>query len=199
MGDVDSRSHDYLSEVSKTLDTMKKDLPGKTRDIVSVLTTARDSGKRIYTLGNGGSASTASHMASDLNKGANRQDSPRFKAIALTDNIPAMSAWANDSSYEDIFVEQLKNHLEKGDVVIAISGSGNSSNILKAVHYANDIGATTVGLSGFDGGKLSKIAKISYVVPNNCMQQVEDIHLLIEHMLSLILRDSPECAAKKGR
>jgi D-sedoheptulose 7-phosphate isomerase len=199
MGDVDSRSHDYLSEVSKTLDTMKKDLPGKSRDIVSVLTTARDSGKRVYTCGNGGSASTASHMASDLNKGANRQDSPRFKAIALTDNIPAMSAWANDSSYEDIFVEQLKNHLEKGDVVIAISGSGNSPNILKAVHYANDIGATTIGLSGFDGGKLSKIAKISYVVPNNCMQQVEDIHLVIEHMLSLILRDSPECAAKKGR
>jgi len=199
MGDVDSRSHDYLNEVSKTLDTMKKDLPGKTRDIVSVLTTARDSGKRVYTCGNGGSASTASHMASDLNKGASRQDSPRFKAIALTDSIPAMSAWANDSSYENIFVEQLKNHLEKGDVVIAISGSGNSSNILKAVHYANDIGATTIGLSGFDGGKLSKIANISYVVPNNCMQQVEDIHLLIEHMLSLILRDSPECAAKKGR
>jgi D-sedoheptulose 7-phosphate isomerase len=199
MGDVDSRSHDYLSEVSKTLDAMKKDLPGKTKDIVSILTTARDSGKRVYTCGNGGSASTASHMASDLNKGANRQDSPRFKAIALTDNIPAMSAWANDSSYEDIFVEQLKNHLEKGDVVIAISGSGNSPNILKAVHYANDIGATTIGLSGFDGGKLSKIANISYVVPNNCMQQVEDIHLLIEHMLSLILRDSPECAAKKGR
>ena len=199
MGDVDSRSHDYLSEVSKTLDTMKKDLPGKTRDIISVLTNARDSGKRIYTCGNGGSASTASHMASDLNKGSNRQDSPRFKAIALTDNVPAMSAWANDSSYEDIFVEQLKNHLEKGDVVVAISGSGNSPNILKAVHYANDIGATTIGLSGFDGGKLSKIAKISYVVPNNCMQQVEDIHLLIEHMLSLILRDSPECAAKKGR
>jgi len=199
MGDVDSRSHDYLSEVSRTLDTMKKELPGKTREIISILTTARDSGKRVYTCGNGGSASTASHMASDLNKGANRQDSPRFKAIALTDNIPAMSAWANDSSYEDIFVEQLKNHLEKGDVVIAISGSGNSPNILKAVHYANDIGATTIGLSGFDGGKLSKIANISYVVPNNCMQQVEDIHLLIEHMLSLILRDSPECAAKKRR
>ena len=199
MGDVDSRSHDYLSEVSRTLDTMKKELPGKTREIISILTTARDSGKRVYTCGNGGSASTASHMASDLNKGANRQDSPRFKAIALTDNVPAMSAWANDSSYEDIFVEQLKNHLEKGDVVIAMSGSGNSSNILKAVHYANDIGATTIGLSGFDGGKLSKIANISYVVPNNCMQQVEDIHLLIEHMLSLVLRDSPECAAKKGR
>jgi len=197
MGDVDSRSHDYLSEISRTLDTMKKDLPGKTREIVSILAAARDSGKRVYTCGNGGSASTASHMASDLNKGSNRQDSPRFRAIALTDSIPAMSAWANDSSYEDIFVEQLKNHLEKGDVVVAISGSGNSSNVLKAVHYANDIGATTIGLSGFDGGKLSKIAKISYVVPNNCMQQVEDIHLLIEHMLSLILRDSPECAAKK--
>ena len=199
MGDIDSRSHDYLSEVARTLETMKKDLPEKTKEIVSTLLNARDSGKRVYICGNGGSASTASHMASDLNKGANRDDSPRFKAMSLTDNIPAMLAWANDASYEDIFVEQLKNHLEKGDVVIGISGSGNSSNVLKAIHYGNDQGAVTIGLSGFDGGKLSKVAKISYVVPNNCMQQVEDLHLLIEHMLSLILRDSPECAARKGR
>lgn len=199
MGDVDSRSHDYLGEVARTLETMKKDLPEKTKEIVSALLAARDSGRRVYVCGNGGSASTASHMASDLNKGANRSDSPRFRAIALTDNIPAMSAWANDSSYEDIFVEQLKNHLEKGDVVVGISGSGNSPNVLKAIHYGNDLGATTIGLSGLDGGKLSKVARISYVVPNGCMQQVEDIHLIIEHMLSLILRDSPECASKKGR
>ena len=199
MEDIGSHSRRYIEEVKGILTTMEKDLPPKMKEIVSALVKARNERKRIYTLGNGGSASTASHMASDLNKGASRHDAPRFRAVALTDNIPLMLAWGNDSSYDDIFVEQLKNHLEKGDVVIAISGSGNSSNILKAVHYANDIGATTIGLSGFDGGKLSKIANISYVVPNNCMQQVEDIHLLIEHMLSLILRDSPECAAKKGR
>lgn len=197
MGDIDARANRYLSEVSKTLEAMRKGLPGKAMEIVSVLKAARDSGRRVYVCGNGGSASTASHMASDLNKGATRKDSPRFRAIALTDNIASMTAHANDSSYEDIFVEQLKNHLEKGDVVVAISGSGNSTNVLKAVEYANALGATTIGLSGFDGGKLSRIAKVSYVVPNECMQQVEDIHLLIEHMLSLILRDSPECGGEK--
>jgi D-sedoheptulose 7-phosphate isomerase len=199
MGDVDSRSVKYLEEVANTLKAMERDLPLKAQEIVSALVKARDAGRRIYICGNGGSASTASHMASDLNKGANRKDAPRFKAIALTDNIPAMLAWANDASYDDIFVEQLRNHLEKGDIVIGISGSGNSPNVLKAMHYANDNGATTIGLTGFDGGKLAQMAKICYTVPSNCMQQIEDIHLLIEHMLSLILRDSPECAGKKER
>lgn len=176
---------------------MEKDLPFKAEQIVAELVKARDAGKRVYICGNGGSASTASHMASDLNKGANRKDSPRFRAMALTDNIPAMLAWANDASYDDIFVEQLKNHLEKGDVVIGISGSGNSPNVLKALHYANDVGAVTIGMTGFDGGKMAQLAKICYTVPNSCMQQVEDIHLLIEHMISLILRDSPGCAQNK--
>jgi D-sedoheptulose 7-phosphate isomerase len=197
MGDIDSRASRYLIEVTKTLETMEKDFPFKANQIVAALLKARDEGRRVYICGNGGSASTASHMASDLNKGANRQDAPRFKAIALTDNIPAMLAWANDSSYDDIFVEQLKNHLEEGDVVIGISGSGNSPNVLKVMHYANDQRALTIGLTGFDGGKLAQLAKICYTAPNNCMQQVEDVHLLIEHMISLILRDSPECAGKK--
>ena len=198
MGDVNSRSVKYLDEVAKTLEHMEKDLPFKAEEIVSALVKARDLGRRVYICGNGGSASTASHMASDLNKGSNRKDARRFKAVALTDNIPAMLAWANDSSYDDIFVEQLKNHLEKGDVVVGISGSGNSSNVLKALHYANDEGALTIGLTGFDGGKMAQLAKICYVVPNQTMQQIEDIHLLIEHMLSLILRDSPDCVGQKG-
>jgi len=194
MEDVKKRSKDYIRDVETILGKMEKDFPVKAVEIVSVLMKARDSGRRVYVLGNGGSASTASHMASDLNKGANRKDAPRFKAVALTENTPLMLAWANDSSYEDVFVEQLRNHLEPNDVVICISGSGNSVNILKAAEYANSKGAATIGLTGFDGGKLSKIARVSYIVPCQCMQQVEDIHLLIEHMLSLILRDSPECS-----
>jgi len=197
--DVEDRSRKYLQEVDRTLKAMEKDFPAIASGVVSTLLAARDSGKRIFIMGNGGSASTASHMASDLSKGANRKDAARFKAVALTDNIPLMLAWANDASYDDIFIEQLRNHVEIGDVVIGISGSGNSPNVLKAVEYANGQGAITVGLTGFDGGKLSKIAKLTYVVPNHCMQQIEDIHLLIEHMLSLILRDSPECAGKKER
>jgi len=198
MGDIQGRSTKYLDEVISSLEAMKKDFPRKAEEIVAVLTKARDSGRRIYVMGNGGSASTASHMASDLSKGASRKDASRFKAMALTDNIPVMLAWANDSSYEDIFVEQLRNHLEKGDVVIGISGSGNSENVLRAIEYANKSGAETIGLSGFDGGKLAKLAKTGYIVPNHCMQQVEDLHLIIEHLLSMVLRDSPECAGRKG-
>jgi D-sedoheptulose 7-phosphate isomerase len=186
----------YLDEVASTLQKMEKDMPYRVEEIVKTLVRARDRGRHIYICGNGGSASTASHMASDLNKGANRKDASRFRAVALTDNIPSMLAWANDASYDDIFVEQLRNHLEKDDVVIGISGSGNSANVLKAIHLANDEGAITIGLTGFDGGKLAQLAKIVYVVPNNVMQQIEDIHLLMEHMISLILRDSVECAGK---
>ena len=191
--DIVSHSKRYIEEIRGILAAMEKDLPPKIQEIANTLVRARNGRKRVYTLGNGGSASTASHMASDLNKGASRHDAPRFRAVALTDNIPLMLAWGNDSSYDDIFVEQLKNHLEKGDVVIGISGSGNSKNVLKAVDYANKEGAITIGLTGFDGGKLAKMAKISYIVPSHCMQQVEDVHLLIEHMLSMILRDSHEC------
>jgi D-sedoheptulose 7-phosphate isomerase len=96
-------------------------------------------------------------------------------------------------------LEQLINHIEKGDVVIGISGSGNSVNVLKAIEHANRVGAVTIGLTGFDGGALNKICKASYVVPNICMQQVEDVHLLIEHMISIILRDSPECTGKQRK
>ena len=194
MSDVGDRSKKYLEEVVAIIGRMETDLPDKVEEIVKTLLAARRNGKRVYTCGNGGSASTASHMASDLNKGSNRPDAPRFRAVALTDNIPAMLAWANDSSYEDVFVEQLRNHVEAGDVVIGISGSGNSVNVLKAIDFANDAGAVTIGLSGFDGGKLAKSAKISYTVPSDCMQQIEDIHLLIEHLISVVLRDSPECS-----
>ena len=194
MSDVGDRSSKYLEEVAAIIDRMETDLPERVEQIVGALLVTRRNGKRIYTCGNGGSASTASHMASDLNKGSNRPDAPRFKAVALTDNIPAMLAWANDSSFDDVFVEQLRNHIETGDVVIGISGSGNSVNVLKAIEFANEAGAITIGLSGFDGGTLAKSATISYTVPSDCMQQIEDIHLLIEHLISLILRDSPECS-----
>lgn len=195
--DIDARALRYMDDVISTLEAMKGDFPAKAREIVSVLAGARDSGRRVYVMGNGGSASTASHMASDLGKGASRKDASRFRAIALTDSIPAMLAWANDSSYADIFVEQLANHLEPGDVVIGISGSGNSENVIKAIEYSNGAGAVTIGLSGFDGGRLAKAAKVGYVVPSRCMQQVEDVHLIIEHLISMALRDSPECAGKR--
>ena len=147
-------------------------------------------------MGNGGSAATASHFVGDLSKGTIVADFPRFKAIALTDNVPNMLAWGNDSSYEDIFVEQLKNLMEPEDVVVGISGSGNSRNVIKAIDYANEKGAITIGLLGYDGGKLIEIVQESLHVPSFNMQQVEDIHALISHLLTSMIREEQKKSIK---
>jgi D-sedoheptulose 7-phosphate isomerase len=187
---------DYISRIKRILDDMNNsDLAEKINEIVKVLLTARENNKTIYIMGNGGSASTASHFVGDLSKGTIVEDYPRFRVVALTDNIPNMLAWGNDSSYDDIFIEQLKNLQNPGDVVIGISGSGNSENVLKAIEYANSHGAVTIGWSGFSGGKLKDMAQISLVVPSNYMQRIEDIHLLLEHLATSLIRE--EQMAKK--
>lgn len=140
-------------------------------------------GKHIFLIGNGGSAATASHFANDLSKGTRCRGKKCFKAFSLTDNIPLVTAWANDNSFEDIFVEQLANLLQPGDLIVAISGSGNSKNILKAVEYANAHGGVTFGFIGFQGGKLKDIVKKSIVVPSNKQEIIEDIHLILEHII----------------
>ncbi|MEW5936207.1 MAG: SIS domain-containing protein [Candidatus Thermoplasmatota archaeon] len=178
----------YLEDVIQCLRKMQADL-APFEHLTEVLLDARARGATIFLMGNGGSASTASHFASDLAKGTISEGAPRFRAISLADNIPQLLAWANDASYEDIFVEQLKNLLSPGDVVIGISGSGNSPNVLKAVRYAKEQGATTIGLTGFKGGKLATLADLVYVVPLHYMQQIEDIHLLIEHMITSAIRE----------
>jgi len=180
---------EYLAEIKKILDSIEEDLVNELDKLVAILTKARESKKTIYTMGNGGSATTASHIAQDIAKCTIAEGLPRFKAIALTDSIPIMLAWANDASYEDIFVEQLKNLMEPGDVVIGISGSGNSMNVIKAIEYANSNGGLTIGLSGYDGGKLLKCAQENVHIPSNSMQKVEDIHLLILHLLMCLLRE----------
>ncbi|MFH0769210.1 MAG: SIS domain-containing protein [Chloroflexota bacterium] len=176
---------EYMEQVRATLLELPVD---KIERMVDILQKARVVGKRVYIFGNGGSAATASHFASDLNKGAICPGQPRFKAIALTDNVPLVSAWANDSAYEDIFVQQLENHVEPGDVVIGISGSGKSMNVINALKLANSKKATTVALTGFDGGNIKDIAQFCLIVPNNSMEQVEDIHLLLEHVITTCLR-----------
>ena len=176
---------DYIEQVRTAL----SELPGdKIESIVEVLHKARVGGRRVFIFGNGGSAATASHFACDLNKGATCSGQPKFRAIALTDNIPLVSAWANDSAYEDIFTQQLENHVDAGDIVIGISGSGNSMNVVNALKLANSRGATTLALTGFDGGKVKDIAHLCLIVRNNSMEQVEDIHLLLEHVITTCLR-----------
>jgi len=156
--------------------------------IVSVLLETYESSRRIYLFGNGGSAALASHFACDLGKGAANGSGKRFQAMALTDNIPMMTAWANDSHYEDIFAEQLVNFVRPGDVAFAISGSGNSPNVLKALKVARDAEAFTIGLTGFRGGHMRDLCDVCLIVPCDNMQIIEDIHLCVTHAVFTSIR-----------
>lgn len=176
----------YLEEVQHTLTALPLE---RIQDVVDVLLSANSAGSTVFTLGNGGSAATASHFACDLAKGAITSGRPRFRAVALTDNLPLMTAWSNDVSYEDVFAEQLRGLIEPGDVVVAISGSGNSPNVLRAVELARSIGGITVGFSGFEGGRLSTMVDVLVVAPNHCMEQIEDVHMVLCHLITTVLRE----------
>ena len=195
--DIKSFAKNYLAEIKKTLNLIEGDLLSKIERITVLLEEAKNKKNRIFIMGNGGSGSTASHFAEDLSKGTVVGDSLRFKAISLTDSIPTILAWANDTSYDDIFVEQLKNLMEPGDVVIGISGSGNSKNVIKAIEYANQKGGITIGFSGYDGGKLIKCAQINIHVPSFSMQRVEDIHMLVAHLLMSLLLEEEKSKQSK--
>ena len=171
---------DYLIKLNETIKTLDTAAISKTLEAIK---TARDTGKQVFVIGNGGSAATASHLATDLQKGLRLCTGKRLKAIALTDSIGLITAWGNDYSYDDIFSGQIESLADAGDVLIAISASGNSSNILKAVNTANELGLQTIGWSGYDGGKLASIVDIPVVVLNDNMQRIEDIHLIIAHVI----------------
>lgn len=148
-----------------------------------VFAQAHQSGNRIFTMGNGGSGASASHAAGDFIKGASYGLDQRFKMICLNDNLPSMMAIANDIGWDDIFVEPLKNYVEPGDVVIGISGSGNSSNVLKAIAHAQSVGAVTIGMTGFSGGKLKSMVDISIHSPADDMEVAEDVHMAVFNMV----------------
>ena len=156
--------------------------------IADTLVRAYDAGRTVYLCGNGGSAALASHFACDLGKGtAYCNGGKRLRALSLTDNLPTLTAWANDSSYEDVFSEQLRNFVQPGDVAVAISGSGNSKNVLNALQVAREAGATTVGISGFQGGEMKSLCDICVIVPSNNMQIIEDLHLAMAHSIFRIV------------
>ncbi len=157
--------------------------------VMRALLTTYENDHMVYIAGNGGSAATASHFANDLAKATIVPGQRRFRVIALTDNVPLLTAWANDSSYADAFSEQLIPLIRPGDLFVAISGSGNSENILRAADVARMSGATVVGFTGFDGGKLLKRCDACVFVPCNVMAQVEDAHLVIQHALCAYLRE----------
>ena len=171
---------DYLAALRTALDGVDVEAVGTA---VGWMKEARDRGRFIYVCGNGGSASIASQMVVDLVKGASFEREKRFKVIALTDSVATITAYANDVSYECVFAEQLRNFAAAGDVLIAISGSGNSPNVLRAVEYANGVGCRTIALTQSGGGALKDLAALTLGVPATHMGRLEDSFFVLTHIL----------------
>ena len=184
MNNMKNKIEDYLKQLKTTLNNFNID---EIEAVANLFISARQSKKHIYVFGNGGSGSTASHMVCDIIKGCSYNKKEKFKISCLNDNIPTILAYSNDVNYDVIFKEQLKNLLEDGDIVLGISGSGNSSNIISAIEYANSRGNVTIGFTGFNGGELKKISTVSVNAMINDMQISEDVHLIILHILYKLL------------
>ncbi len=187
------QAQQYIDLVKSTLDALD---PKALDALVEAFHATYEKGGNIYTMGNGGSGASASHAAGDFLKGASYGLDKRFKMICLNDNLPSMMAIANDIGWESIFVEPLKNFLSEDDLVIGISGSGNSKNVVNALEYANSNGATTVAMSGFKGGKISQIATINVHAPVMDMEVTEDVHMVIfnivkKQMMARLMGDNP--------
>jgi D-sedoheptulose 7-phosphate isomerase len=182
----------YRSELFQTISLIDMQ---KVEETIEWFKEARDANRHIFVCGNGGSASTASHFTCDMVKGASFERSQRFRIMALTDSLPTMTAYSNDVSYDAVFVEQLKNFAQPGDLVMGISGSGNSPNVLRAIEYANSIGCRTVGLTGRDGGKLGTMVQKNVHVGVPHMGRIEDAHMIVCHMIAYYFM---EAEAKSG-
>lgn len=178
----------YLAQVADVLEKLPVEA---LQQVVYRLEEARWKRQQVFICGNGGSAATAIHFASDLAKGALAVNKPPIKAQSLCDNISLLTAWANDVSYDQVFAERMAPWIKAGDVLIAISGSGNSQNVLNAVDLAKKVDATTIGFTGSNGGKLKDMVDICIMVPSDSMKQTEDIHLLLCHLTTTCLSQIP--------
>jgi D-sedoheptulose 7-phosphate isomerase len=175
----------YLDELR---DAMQQTLSPELERAVEMLRDARARGATIFFCGNGGSASTASHFACDLGKNTVHAVKGRFRTVALVDNLAAITAWGNDNGYDQIFLEQARNLMRPGDVLVAVSGSGNSPNVLHAVDYAREIGCAVIGVIGFAGGKLKDKSDVALIVPAKSIEQAEDGHLILNHAICTAVR-----------
>lgn len=169
------------------IDILKKLDQKAINDAMNLLEEARKNGSNVYVFGNGGSAATASHMENDFNKGISEKLEKKYRFQCLNANIATIMAIANDNGYERVFEQQLENKLNDDDVIVAISGSGNSKNIINAVKYAKKQGCKVIGMTGYSGGELKKLSDISLHVPLDNMQITEDIHLIFNHLMMCIL------------
>jgi D-sedoheptulose 7-phosphate isomerase len=176
----------YISTLQQTMDQLPRQLIA---DVIDVLQRARMQGNQVFIMGNGGSASTASHFVCDLAKNTRREGMPHFRVIGLTDNMAIFSAYANDEGYENVFSKQLANLIQPNDIVIGISASGNSKNVLNAIEESQKYNVTTIGFTGFDGGRLGQMVNINIHVKSNIIEHVEDIHLMLEHMIVKAIKE----------
>lgn len=181
---------DYISEINTYLeheiDTLKALDVNEINAALNLLLETFENGNTVFVFGNGGSSATASHFQNDFNKGVSEHTEKKFNFQCLNDNVATVMAVANDIGFEEAFRFQLIGHMRPGDVVLAISGSGNSKNVLNAVEYAKSQGAKVIGLTGFGGGKLKELSDVSLHVPVNSMQITEDIHMVFDHLMMSI-------------
>lgn len=181
---------DYISEVNTYLeheiDTLKALDVNEINAALNLLLETFENGNTVFVFGNGGSSATASHFQNDFNKGVSEHTEKKFNFQCLNDNVATVMAVANDIGFEEVFRFQLIGHMRPGDVALAISGSGNSKNVLNAVEYAKSQGAKVIGLTGFGGGKLKELSDVSLHVPVNSMQITEDIHMVFDHLMMSI-------------
>jgi D-sedoheptulose 7-phosphate isomerase len=184
----------YFTELEQMLRDISQ---AHLQDILSLLEETYRNGHRIFIMGNGGSAATASHFALDLAKNTIIQGAPRLKAISLTDHVPLITAWSNDTAYEHIFEEQLANMIEPGDLVIGISTSGNSPNVINALNLARKSRAATVGLLGAEGGRIKNIVDSYVLAPGQNIEQEEDAHLILTHIITRHMREVVRSYANK--
>ncbi|TNJ59763.1 SIS domain-containing protein [Paenibacillus hemerocallicola] len=172
--------------IALEIDTLKALDVNAINDAMNLIMEAHETEKTIYIFGNGGSSATASHYQNDFNKGISEYIDKKFNFHCLNDNMATVMAIANDIGFEEVFRFQLKGHIKPGDLVIAISGSGNSKNVINAVEYAKEQGNKIIGMTGYNGGKLKQLSDVSLHVPINSMQITEDVHMIFDHMIMSI-------------
>jgi D-sedoheptulose 7-phosphate isomerase len=176
----------YIDVLQQTLDRLQKDLIAH---VIDLLHQARMNGNQVFIMGNGGSASTASHFVCDLAKNTRKDGLPHYRVIGLTDNMEIFSAYANDEGYDNVFAQQLANLINPNDVVIGISASGNSPNVLNGILEAKKSNAVTIAFTGFDGGQLGTMVDVNIHVDSNIIEHVEDIHLVLEHIIVKTIKE----------